>query len=81
MKLPCQCCGYLTIEKRGSYAICRVCFWEDDGFWDDPDDERMRRGPNHGLTLTEARAEFLAYGAVAEHVREYARKPLPEEIP
>lgn len=30
--LPCPCCGFLTLENEyGSYAICPVCGWEDDG--------------------------------------------------
>jgi len=30
--LPCPCCGFLTLEyEYGSYAICPVCDWEDDG--------------------------------------------------
>ncbi|MFT9821054.1 CPCC family cysteine-rich protein [Lysinibacillus sp. NPDC056185] len=27
----CHCCGYLTLESRGEYDVCPVCFWEDDG--------------------------------------------------
>jgi len=30
--LPCPCCGFLGIEgEYGSYTICGVCGWEDDG--------------------------------------------------
>lgn len=30
--LPCPCCGFLTLEDEyGSFAICPVCDWEDDG--------------------------------------------------
>jgi hypothetical protein len=30
-KLPCACCGYLTLgDSPGNYEICHVCFWEDD---------------------------------------------------
>ena len=28
---PCPCCGYLTLDERGGYEICPVCYWEDDG--------------------------------------------------
>lgn len=28
---PCPCCGYMTLDRRGAYDICPVCFWEDDG--------------------------------------------------
>jgi hypothetical protein len=26
----CPCCGYYTLDGRGGYDICPVCFWEDD---------------------------------------------------
>jgi len=30
--IPCPCCGFLTLEEEyGSYSICPVCDWEDDG--------------------------------------------------
>jgi hypothetical protein len=31
--LPCPACGYLTLDNAtyGSYDICGVCGWEDDG--------------------------------------------------
>ncbi|MEO8182584.1 MAG: GNAT family N-acetyltransferase [Deltaproteobacteria bacterium] len=27
----CPCCQYLTLDERGAYEVCAVCFWEDDG--------------------------------------------------
>lgn len=27
----CPCCGFLTLDERGTFEICPVCFWEDDG--------------------------------------------------
>lgn len=30
--LPCPCCGFETLEyEYGSYTICPLCGWEDDG--------------------------------------------------
>jgi hypothetical protein len=31
--IPCPCCGFLTLKEEvyGSYSICQVCSWEDDG--------------------------------------------------
>ncbi len=31
-RLPCPCCGYLVFDRPpGSYDLCPVCDWEDDG--------------------------------------------------
>lgn len=34
MKFTCPCCGYKTMKGKppGTYEICEICFWEDDGF-------------------------------------------------
>ncbi len=30
--LPCPCCGFVTLaDEYGSFAICPICDWEDDG--------------------------------------------------
>jgi ribosomal protein L37AE/L43A len=54
----CPCCGYLTLEERNQYYICKVCFWEDDG----NDDPLRYSNPNH-ITLREAQENFSKYGA------------------
>ena len=28
----CACCGYATLSERGTFEICSLCHWEDDGF-------------------------------------------------
>lgn len=56
---PCPCCGFRTMEDewRGSYQLCPVCDWEDDGVqYDDPD----YRGGANEISLNQARAEFAA---------------------
>lgn len=56
---PCPCCGFRTLESetRGSYDICAVCGWEDDGVQlDDPD----YRGGANAESLNEARAAWIA---------------------
>lgn len=47
----CPCCGLPTLQARAAYEICGVCWWEDDGT-----DGSSPFSPNHGITLTEARA-------------------------
>lgn len=75
----CPCCGCKTLPERGGYDICPVCFWEDDG-QDDPEADMARGGPNYGLSLTQARANYRSFGACAMRARQHVRKPLPEEL-
>jgi Cysteine-rich CPCC len=57
----CPCCGYETIDGRGNYEICKICWWEDD--WQDNYDANIARGgPNSILSLTRARLNFLQHG-------------------
>ncbi|MFI7597551.1 CPCC family cysteine-rich protein [Actinoplanes sp. NPDC049681] len=76
----CPCCGYLTLDERGGYEICPVCFWEDDG-QDDHDADRVRGGPNRGLSLAQARRNFAALGASDERRQRFVRPPTDEEHP
>jgi len=61
----CPCCDYLSLPERGNYAICPICFWEDeDGIdVDIIDSLDFECGANHGLTLRQGRANFLEFGA------------------
>ncbi len=56
----CPCCGYPSLDRRGAFDICSICWWEDDG-QDDPDADRVAGGPNADYSLTEARANFTAH--------------------
>ena len=76
----CPCCGYVTLEERGGYDICPVCFWEDDG-QDDHDADDVRGGPNYTLSLTAARANYRQMGASEERRLPHVRRPLPHELP
>jgi len=62
----CPCCRFRTLDERGAYDICQVCFWQDTGS-DDPD---IHSGPNH-MTLREARDNFARLGAVTERERAF----------
>lgn len=59
--MACPCCGYTTIESRGQYDICEVCFWEDDG----SDDPHRYSSPNR-MTLLDAKQNFQSMGAMSE---------------
>ncbi|HYR11203.1 MAG TPA: CPCC family cysteine-rich protein [Longimicrobium sp.] len=55
---PCPCCGFRTMTEawRGTYDLCPVCNWEDDGVqYHDPD----YRGGANLESLNEARAAFF----------------------
>lgn len=52
------------------------CFWENDPFIasdDDPSDS------NHGITLNEAKANYLEFGACEEEMLRYVRPPESDE--
>jgi hypothetical protein len=80
LPLRCPCCGCGTLDERGGFEICPVCFWEDDG-QDDYDATAVRGGPNGALSLCEARANYLKFGACDESMIGNVRPPLPEELP
>jgi hypothetical protein len=58
--------------------MCPVCFWEDDG-QDDADADVIRGGPNGQLSLTEARANYVRFGACDERLMSSVRPPRPDE--
>lgn len=53
----CPWCGYPTLDEKGSYEICILCDWEDDG-QNDSDAELAKGGPNADYSLAEARSNF-----------------------
>ena len=67
----CLCCGYYTIYKRGYYEICPICFWEDSCETTDPN----KYDEVNKLSLNEARANYLAFGACEKELLKYVRKP------
>ena len=74
----CPCCRHLTLDERAGFEICAVCFWEDDG-QDDHDADEVRGGPNGPLSLTQARHNYVEFGACERtHVRD-VRPPTPGE--
>jgi hypothetical protein len=79
LPLRCPCCGCKTLNGRGGWQICHVCFWEDDG-QDDYDADVVRGGPNGRLSLTQARANYQRFGACEERFVGEVRPPRPEEL-
>lgn len=72
MKFTCPCCGYKTLSNpaNGSYDICSVCFWEDDGVQlEDPDYE----GGANRVSLRQAQKNFIKFGACEEEMISFVR--------
>jgi len=79
-RYACPCCGFLTLHQPppGSYELCPVCYWEDDGVqFADPDYE----GGANTESLKEARANFRRLGASSPNAVSRVRAPRPDEQP
>ena len=79
-RYACPCCGFLTLTLKppGTYELCPVCFWEDDGLqFEDPNYE----GGANQERLAVARTNFREFGASSKNDLPFVRPPLPEERP
>lgn len=79
-RFACPCCGFLTLrsEDRGSYEICKVCFWEDDEVQlRDPD---LAGGAN-SVSLNQARETFKHEGVSELRFKDKVRRPAAWECP
>jgi hypothetical protein len=77
---PCPCCGHLVFDLAdgwpGSFALCPVCFWEDDAVqfrW--PDVE----GGANVVSLLDAQRNFRDFGACEQSSRKHVRPPRADE--
>ncbi|MDO6591655.1 hypothetical protein DS901_12995 [Loktanella sp. D2R18] len=57
----CPCCQFPTLSERGSYDICTICWWEDDG-QDNETANQVWGGPNGPYSLARARTNFKRHG-------------------
>lgn len=78
-KYKCLCCGYRTLDERGGYDICPICFWEDEPGQRE-DDLDKKSGANHGLTMRQAKENYKRFGACEESMIKNVRKPNEDEI-
>lgn len=67
--IQCYCCGYLSLEDKGSAEICPACFWEDD---EETNLDRLSN-PNR-MTLRKGRENFLKFGACEKQFVKYVEK-------
>ena len=80
VRYACPCCDFLTLTEppSGTYEICPVCWWEDDGVqFRNPDYPGGANSPS----LRQARETFRRIGASEARLLEYARPPCAEEQP
>ncbi len=75
----CLCCGLKTLTEQppGSFEICPVCFWEDDAA--QASNPSLAGGANK-VSLSEARKNFMSFGASSRDAVKSVRRPLPEEV-
>jgi hypothetical protein len=77
---PCPCCGYrtLNLEPPGTYLICPICFWEDDG------DIGAACGyswvGSNQVCLRQAQQNFIAFGACEPQWLKDVRSPTPSDV-
>ena len=77
-KYKCPVCGYYTLDGfYGSYDICPVCFWEEDGL---QFDEPLAWGGANGACLIRARINFHEFGAAEKRMLKNVRPPEPSEL-
>lgn len=79
MKYACPCCGYQTLndEPPGTYDICGICFWEDDGVqFNDPDYE----GGANTVSLRQAQQNYARFGACDQGSLKFVRSPNEKDI-
>ena len=73
----CPCCHFRTLQGRGGFEICSICFWEDDGQDDESADE-VWGGPNGDL---HSRKRGRTTPAMALPMRATSRTSLLRPIP
>src|SRR5579871_5254763 len=74
---PCPCCGYLVFRGLpGSFEVCPVCWWEDDG--QQLADPTYPGGAN-GPSLQIAQSNFEEIGACEDQFVRKVRSPLPSD--
>jgi hypothetical protein len=79
MKVKCPCCEFYTLndEISRSYKICPVCMWERDAAQNANLDYI---GGANEVSLNQARANFLKFGAAEQRFISYVRKPKANEL-
>ena len=76
---PCPCCGRRSLDEGpGSYAVCPICFWEDD--YDQLLWPTLAGGANETALIT-AQLNYATVGACHPELVTFVRRPGPSEPP
>ena len=75
-KVVCLACGYLTLDQRGDWEICEICFWEDDVIADRCDVFSQA----NRMMLSTAQENFARIGAIDERSVEFVRSPTVNDV-
>lgn len=76
-KYHCPCCKHRTLDDEpGTFDICPVCYWEDDGI---QRDKPNYRGGANDISLNEARENYKKIGAISSEYCDIVRPPLEDE--
>ena len=76
-KYQCPICGNYTLDVKNEYDICPVCFWEDDGSEEYPDEDY---GVNR-ISFIDAKKLWNENAYIDKSNKKYIRKPLGIELP
>lgn len=79
MEFTCPCCGYKTLgeEPPGTFNICDICYWEDDGVqYNYPD----YGGGANLPSLREAQKNYMLFGACEERFIKFVREPNEDDV-
>lgn len=79
-RFACPCCRYTTLTVYGGsaeYEICQVCGWQHDHV-DEAEPDAPPLGPNR-VSLSQARANFMEFGASERRLIGHMRPPRPDE--
>lgn len=70
---PCPCCGYMTLNQKppGTYLICPICFWEDDG---------EQGYSSNQVSLRQAQRNFVEFGACERSWLNDVRRPTANDV-
>ncbi|MDB5345215.1 MAG: hypothetical protein JWP89_3592 [Schlesneria sp.] len=76
-KWTCFICGHKTLDSRCDWDICPVCFWEDDTYVDENQDESSPA--NGDMRVSEAQANYIVHGCCCLAVLSHVRAPKRDE--